>query len=295
MDLLIGTSLLAAFIAGIAALLAPCCITVLLPSYFGSIFRTRRKVFLMTFIFFLGILTVFIPLGLGFSALGQFFSRYHQTIFGLAGIFFLGLGATLLLGKKFAMPFSIHPTLAANNAGSVYVLGLLSGVATTCCAPVLAGALALSVLPGSILWGVIYTLAYVLGMVAPLFLLAGVMDKSHLTERLMGATRPIVFRVGVKTFEVAFSDLLSGVTFLIVGLLTLGWAFTNKTATHSNLQVDINITLTELQRFLSKFIGGIPEFVWALVFVGVFAAIVWMAAKQIWQDKKTNQKSCHEK
>ncbi|MEK7608341.1 MAG: cytochrome c biogenesis CcdA family protein [Patescibacteria group bacterium] len=295
MDLLIGTSLLAAFIAGIAALLAPCCITVLLPSYFGSVFRTRRKVFLMTFIFFLGILTVFIPLGLGFSALGQFFSRYHQTIFGLAGLFFLGLGATLLLGKKFAMPFSIHPTLAANNAGSVYVLGILSGVATTCCAPVLAGALALSVLPGSILWGVVYTLAYVLGMVAPLFLLAGMMDKSRLTERLMGATKPVVFRLGTKTFEVALSDLISGITFLVVGLLTLGWAFMNKTATHSSLQVDINITLTQLQRFLSRIIGGVPEFVWALVFVGVFGVIAWIARIQFRQDKETNQKNCHEK
>jgi len=50
MDLLVSTSMVAAFIAGVAALFAPCCITVLLPSYLGSIFRERTKVFLMTFI-----------------------------------------------------------------------------------------------------------------------------------------------------------------------------------------------------------------------------------------------------
>src|SRR3989344_2347675 len=73
-------SLITAFIAGIAALFAPCCITVLLPSYLGSIFREKRKVFLMTFVFFLGLLAVFLPLGMGAAGLGKLFSRYHDQI-----------------------------------------------------------------------------------------------------------------------------------------------------------------------------------------------------------------------
>ena len=85
MDLLVSTSMVSAFIAGIAALFAPCCITVLLPSYLGSIFRERSKVFLMTFIFFLGILVVFLPLGLGSAVFGQLLSRYHTFIFAVGG------------------------------------------------------------------------------------------------------------------------------------------------------------------------------------------------------------------
>jgi len=71
MEALVGTSLIAAFVAGVAALFAPCCITVLLPSYLGSIFREKYKIFFMTFIFFLGIATVFLPIGLGASYLAQ--------------------------------------------------------------------------------------------------------------------------------------------------------------------------------------------------------------------------------
>lgn len=287
MELLIGTSLIAAFIAGIAALFAPCCITVLLPSYFGSIFRTRRKIFLMTFIFFLGILTVFIPLGLGFSALGQFFSRYHQIIFGVAGAFFVLLGASLLAGKKFVLPINFHPKLKAHNAPSIFVLGILSGIATTCCAPVLAGALALSVLPGSFAWGVVYTLAYVLGMVSPLFVLAAVLDRSRLTKRLMRATKPVEFRFFGKSVEIGLSDLVSGLTFVVIGAFTLAWAAMNQTATHSELQVNINITLTRLQQSLSGVIGGIPEYAWAVIIVGLFGLIARMAYRQLAQKEIT--------
>ena len=92
MDLLISTSMISAFIAGLAALFAPCCITVLLPSYLGSVFHDRRRVFLMTFIFFLGVLLVFLPLGLGSAAFGQFLSRYHNTIFIVMGAMLLFLG-----------------------------------------------------------------------------------------------------------------------------------------------------------------------------------------------------------
>lgn len=45
MELFFTASLLAAFIAGIAALFAPCYISALLPSYFASIFREKKEDF----------------------------------------------------------------------------------------------------------------------------------------------------------------------------------------------------------------------------------------------------------
>jgi cytochrome c-type biogenesis protein len=283
METIITTSLVAAFIAGVAALFAPCCITVLLPSYFGSIFRTRRKVFLMTFIFFLGILTVFLPLGLGFSMLGQFFSHYHREIFTIIGSILLVLGVSLLFGKRLPMPKSMRlkPELTGQeNVGSVYLLGIFSGIATTCCAPVLAGALALSILPGSFIWGIIYTLAYVLGMVTPLFVLAMAIDRTQMTDRLFGARKSLEFMVLGKTIHMRISDLLAGLTFTIMGGLTLYWAFMNQVAVHSMLQIDINIYLTQLNNFLNRFIGWIPQYVWAIMFVGLFVSLVILAIKQ---------------
>ncbi len=307
METIISASLAAAFIAGIAALFAPCCVTVLLPSYFGSVFRTRRKVFLMTFIFFLGILTVFLPLGLGFSMLGQFFSRYHREIFTVIGAALLALGVSLLFGKRLPMPKSLRmkPELTGNeNAGSVYLLGIFSGIATTCCAPVLAGALALSVLPGSFLWGIVYTLAYVLGIVTPLFILSAALDRAALTDRLFGARKPLTFALFGKTFRARISDLLAGTTFAVMGILTLWWASVNQVATQSMLQVDINIFLTQLNDLMDPFIGWIPQYAWAILFIGLFAYLVARAIRQFrknhhehnQQINETNEKentACH--
>ena len=284
MEIFAGASLIAAFLAGMAALFAPCCITVLLPSYFGSIFRTRRKVFLMTFIFFLGILFVFLPLGLGISAVGQIFSRFHRSIFSIVGVFFLFLGAMLMIGKKMSLPMKIHPKLGKLNAGSVFLLGIFSGIATSCCAPVLAGVMALSILPGSMIWGVIYAMAYVLGMVLPLFLLAFFLDKTALTEKFMEKTRPMQFVLARKTIRITIPELISGVTFFVMGILTLIFAFTRDVSSHSQLQIGINIYMAKLQIWLNGFIGGFPQYVWAIAIVALFLYLVFLAIKQLKKD-----------
>src|SRR3989338_1120467 len=200
-DILVGASLAAAFIAGIAALFAPCCITVLLPAYLGSIFRQKRTVFLMTFVFFIGLLVVFLPLGLGMAGLGQLFSKYHDTIFIIGGIVLFSLGASILLGRHFSMPFSPHPKIKIQNAGSVFVLGIFSGFATLCCAPVLAGVLALAALPGSIFWGGMYAVAYVLGMTTPLFVIAYFLDKTDFTKKLSIFKKQISYKIGGNTIS----------------------------------------------------------------------------------------------
>ena len=143
MDILVSASLVAAFLAGVAALFAPCCVTVLLPTYFVSVFKERNKVFLMTFVFFLGLLAVFIPMGLGLTAITQLFREFHATIFLGGGLLLLILGAALTVGYRFSLPTPVHPELKKFDVKGVFWLGVFSGVATTCCAPVLAGVLAL--------------------------------------------------------------------------------------------------------------------------------------------------------
>lgn len=51
-----GGSLAAAFLAGSVALFAPCCITVLLPSYLAAAVRNRRwRLVPLTFVFTAGL------------------------------------------------------------------------------------------------------------------------------------------------------------------------------------------------------------------------------------------------
>ncbi|MDP2926735.1 MAG: cytochrome c biogenesis protein CcdA [bacterium] len=286
MELLLSASIMAAFIAGVAALFAPCCITVLLPSYFASIFRERRKVFLMTFIFFLGILTVFLPIGLGAAALGQFFSRYHSAVFGVGGIFLTILGMIILTGKHFSLPFRVHPTLKKHNAVSVYSLGLFSGIATTCCAPVLAGVLALAALPGSVFWGGIYTLSYVFGMVAPLFLISLFLDKADFRQKFQQIfNRPIQYRLGGKELKIAVSEAVSGITFLAMGLLILYLALTNRLFMQAGgYQTSINIYLTKTLQSISGVVQVVPESVWALLLIIIIGFVCWRVVRQFNKD-----------
>lgn len=281
MELLVSASFIAAFIAGIAALFAPCCVTVLLPTYFASIFKQRSTVFLMTFIYFLGLLTVFMPIGLGAVALTQIFSSYHSLVFSIGAIFLIFLGIFLLLGQQFLLPFSVHPELKKADAGSVYILGIFSGVATTCCAPVLAGVLTLAVLPGSFLLGGAYTLAYVLGMVLPLFLLGIVLDKTKFTRKFFAFRRIVSYKLLGREISLTLANLFSGAMFLLLGVITLTLARTNSLTSHSSYQVSINIYLTKFIQFISQYTKVIPEQIWAILFVGIFILLTKTAFGQL--------------
>lgn len=270
MELFLSASLVAAFVAGVAALFAPCCITVLLPAYFASVFREKYKVFLMTFVFFLGILAVFLPIGLGAGALGRLFSRYHNSIFGIGGIFLIILGIMLLFGRHISLPWKVNPYLTKHNAFSVFILGIFSGIATTCCAPVLAGVLVLSALPGSVLWGGIYALSYVFGMVAPLFILSLFFDKLNLANKIKRSC----------------AEKISGFTFLAMGLLIIYLALTNRLFTHAGYQTDVNIFLTKILNLISGYIKFIPEYVWAILLVGAVGIIVKIAINKFKHEQK---------
>ncbi|MDP2946383.1 MAG: cytochrome c biogenesis CcdA family protein [bacterium] len=281
MELLLSASIIAAFVAGMAALFAPCCITVLLPSYFASIFRERRKVFVMTFIFFLGILTVFLPIGLGAAALGKIFSRYHNVIFAIGGGFLTILGVILLTGRHFSLSFKTSSSLKVRNAPSVFILGIFSGIATTCCAPVLAGVLTLAALPGSLFWGGIYTLSYVFGMVSPLFLISLFLDKADFSHKFRQTFRkPLEYSIAGKKINITIAELISGITFLIMGNIIIYLAFTNRLFVHSEYQTTINVYLTKFLNAISGFVKIIPEFVWALLLIIIISGTTWYVIRQ---------------
>ncbi|MBI2019206.1 hypothetical protein HYS95_00875 [Candidatus Daviesbacteria bacterium] len=286
MDLLVSASFIASFVAGIAALFAPCCITVLLPTYFASIFKQKSTVFLMTFVYFLGILTIFLPIGLGVSFLTQIFSQYHDIVFLIGGIFLLLLGMTLLTGQQFSLPFSVHPQLKRQDFISVYVLGIFSAIATTCCAPVLAGVLALSALPGSVLLGGIYTLAYVLGMVIPLFVIAAFLDKVDFTKKFFAFRKSISYTILGQKISLTLANLFSGLMFLVLGIIIIYLARTSQLTSHSQYQVALNIYMTNLIKSISQFTSVIPEIGWAAIFSVITLTITYFAVKQFINLKK---------
>jgi len=286
MELLVSASFIASFFAGVAALFAPCCVTVLLPTYFASIFKQRSTVFLMTFIYFLGLLAVFMPIGLGVSAITQVFSTYHNVIFTAGSLFLIFLGLTLILGVQFSFPAFVHPQLKNSGLLSVFVLGVFSGIATTCCAPVLAGVLALAALPASFLLGGAYTLAYVLGMVIPLFALSMVLDKSKFTQQFFAFRKTVSYSVLGKKIRLTLSNLFSGLMFLMLGAIIFYLASTNNLITHASYQLSINIYLTKFIKLIGSYTKIIPEPVWAIIFFIIFLVITFKSLKELLKVRK---------
>ncbi len=280
MEFLINTSLITAFLAGVAALFAPCCITVLLPAYLASIFRQKRKVFLMTFVFFLGILVVFLPLGFGFGILGKLISQFHDWIYFAGGLFLVLLGASILFGKHYSLPFSFSPQIKNQNFASIFVLGIFSGLATTCCAPVLAGVLALSVLPGSIFWGGMYSFAYVLGMTVPLFIIALFLDKIDFTAKFGIFQKPINYKLLGKEISVSFAGFISGLMFGAMGILILILLGTGNLKMTYHYQASVNIYVAKFTNSLSQIFGQIPDFIFPLFFILFFLALAMIAFRK---------------
>ncbi len=276
MDLLFSASIVASFLAGIAALFAPCCITVLLPTYLASVFQQKSTVFFMTFIYFLGLVSVFLPLGLGATFLTKVFSDYHDQVFIVGGTILTILGLLLASGKSFSLPVNIHLKLQKTDSLSVFGLGIFSGIATTCCAPVLAGVLALSALPGSYLLGTIFTLAYVLGLVAPLFILAAVMDRSGATAKLMALRKPVFG-------QVTLSNLISGIMFLGLGLIILNKARAGQLTIHTSYQLSVNLAVAGLTEKIGRYTRVLPEPVWAVL---ILLAVIVIIISAVCQWKK---------
>lgn len=246
---LIIASLIAAFVAGIAALFAPCCITVLLPTYLASIFRQRKTVVAMTAVFFFGLLVVFLPLGLGIAAFGTFIAGIHDPLYYVGSLFLVFLGISLLFGHHFSLPFHIKQKSGGKvtGAGSVFVLGIFSGFATLCCAPVLAGVLALSVLPGSLFWGTTYAVFYVLGMVMPLFILAYITDKSGVTEKLNFFQKRITYHLAGREISIGVADLIAGAAYLAMGIVIFYLTATHQLAMGGGTyQTDINLFMNKV-------------------------------------------------
>ena len=229
MDTLFQLSLLASFIAGMVALFAPCCITFLLPVYFANVFKEKKRVVLMTFIYSLGIFTIMLPVVLGARALTQLFFNLHDQTYIIGGLFLVFVGFSTLLGFKLPMP-RFNFTKKADDPLSTYILGIISGITSACCAPVLIGVIALSTLSPTMVQSLLVGFFYVLGMVTPLYLASLFIDKRNVLEKpiFRRPFREVTF-LG-KTHMIMVSNLISFIMFAGMGVLIVFLALSGKLA-----------------------------------------------------------------
>jgi cytochrome c biogenesis protein CcdA len=179
-------SIIGSFLGGVAALFAPCCVTILFPLYLGTIFKQTGRVLAMTAVFALGLAAVLMPITLGAGFLAEFLHVYHKQFYIFGGIMLVLAGLGVVFGIKMPMPKLKQPVLPSGDSvlkfWPAFGLGIFSGIASACCAPVLAGSVALAVLSGSFVRAVVVSGFYIIGMVAPLFILAFFWKKLKISD-----------------------------------------------------------------------------------------------------------------
>lgn len=216
-----GGSVIAAFIAGIIALFAPCCISVMLPAYFASSFQNRRVLVAMTFLFAAGVATVILPLVMGAAVLRQLFITQHTLIYLGGGLAMLAVAAFVLLGGELHLPMPSRRVAGKAGPLSVYSLGIFSGIASSCCAPVLAGVIALSSVAPSFALALGLGTAYVFGMVAPLFVISLLWERYDWRSSRLFRPRSITWRLGRLQRTISASALATGGLLGLMGVATI--------------------------------------------------------------------------
>jgi cytochrome c biogenesis protein CcdA len=286
-----GGSAIAAFIAGVIALFAPCCISVMLPAYFASSFQNRPVLVAMTFLFAAGVATVILPLVMGASLLRQLFITQHTVIFVAGGLLMLTMATFALLGGKLQLPMP-SGRAAVGKAGplGIYSLGIFSGVASSCCAPVLAGVIALSSVAPSFALALGLGTAYVFGMVAPLFVISLLWERYDWRSSRLFRPRSITWRLGGLRRTISISALATGVLLALMGMATIwvGLAYDAMPAS-GDWSARVSVRLQHYGQAVTDALSTLPGWLTAAALIAIAALLARRAFRQTAADQPRQQ------
>ncbi|MEU3602460.1 cytochrome c biogenesis CcdA family protein [Streptomyces sp. NPDC006798] len=252
---------LAAFLGGLLALISPCS-ALLLPAFFAYSLDSAGRLLARTGIFYAGLATTLVPLGVAGSYASRFFYGNRDLLVSVGGWLIIALGVAQILGLGFAsrrlaaVSGRIRPTTAA----PVYALGLVYGFAGFCAGPILGSVLTVAAFSGSPVYGGLLLAVYALGMAVPLFFLALLWDRYDLGSRRWLRGRGLT----VGRFRLHTTSLVSGVFFIVLGVLFL--VFDGATTLPGLVSVDRSFAA---EQWAGEVGAAVPD--WALL-VGVVAA-----------------------
>lgn len=166
-----------AFAGGVLALLSPCA-ALLLPAFFASTVNSGPKLFLHVSVFYLGLLVVLVPLGVGAGAFGSLFVSNRDTLITVSAILLIILGIAQMFGLGFD-PSKLMPghsarksaTTSTTGIAKTFLLGTTSGIAGFCAGPILGAVLTMAAASGSTVTAGILLAIYGAGMVVPLLII----------------------------------------------------------------------------------------------------------------------------
>jgi len=275
-DLLTTGGVLAAFFAGGVALFAPCCIVFLAPSYLAGAVKNRKwRLLPLTFLFAAGLASILVPITVGVSLIAAAIAKYHSVLYWAGGILMLVLAGFTLSGRMWSLPnFLRTPDTSRGDGASFFALGVFSGIASSCCAPVLVGVMTLSALAGNPVGGVGLGLAYVFGMVFPLFVMALVWDATGLRNKPLVA-KPVRLRLGRWTLATNTVNLVVSAGFAIMGGFIIYLANTGQMTNGPDIQVATGQALAGWFAQLQGWLQPVPEPVLGSGLLLVAGALIW--------------------
>lgn len=281
-ELLATGSILAAFFAGAVALFAPCCIVFLAPAYLAAAVKNNRwRLLPLTFVFAAGLALVLVPITLGVSLIAGAIARYHVQLYWAGGLLMIGLGLLALSGRMWSMPSVLRaPDTARGDSATFFSLGVFSGIASSCCAPVLAGVMTLSALSGSAVGGALLGMAYVFGMVLPLFVMALAWDAAGLGERRWGRARPLRWSVAGRTLHTNTVNVAVALAFVAMGVAVISLAgSTTMTGNATWFQRLASDGVTRTAEQVLGRVAPVPEPLLGLGLLALAASFVWFTLR----------------
>jgi cytochrome c-type biogenesis protein len=272
-QVLFGSVLLISFLGGAVALLAPCCVSVMLPAFFATGFGRRSGIAAATGAFAAGVATLIVPVGLGASAVSAALPAHHLLIFSVGGAAMLAGGAAVLAGRKPALPMPALRSPSGRGYGAAYGLGLFSGIASACCAPVLAGVVVLTGSTASFGAALAVSVTYVAGMVAPLAALALVWERRDWGSSRLLHGRRVRLGAGRLAREMPVGTAASGAVLLGMGALTLVTAVTGPSMSSSGWRETMTAFLQHASSVTARALSWLPGWAVLLVLAGLAAAL----------------------
>lgn len=211
--------LLGAFLGGILTLLSPCS-AMLLPAFFSYAFTNPAALLTRTGVFYLGLITSLVPLGVLAGTFGAFVNEHRFTFVAVASIVVVALGVVMLL--NFPIPFLVRGNAAeGTSTTAVYALGTVYGLAGVCAGPLLGAVLTVAAVAGNALAGGVILLVFAAGMALPLFILALLWGRLPLVKHLIRPREVIIGR-----WRNTWTGIIGGALTVAVGILLLTTAGT---------------------------------------------------------------------
>lgn len=284
-SLFFGGSVMAALVAGAVALFAPCCISFMLPAYFASAFQNRRLLVAMTFLFAAGVATVILPIALGASLLRQVFTEWHPVIYTVGGMLLLVLAIYTLFGGQIHLPTPGHRAGGGEGKAGplgVYTLGVFSGITSSCCAPVLAGVIALSAVAPSFAVALGLGTAYVFGMVAPLFAISLLWERYEVRVRTLFRPHTFTWHIGRLRRSVSGTQLASGALLLLLAVAMVWIGLTLKSMFRlTGWQASLTFELQHIGSGIAQALAWLPNWLVAAVLLGILVLLARRALRQL--------------